>query len=226
MSHLKRNNSNLNHRLMKERQLDISICEGKNLFRPLKPIRIGTSDFNPAKSAFRTVSAQRVRDLKPKHFSGEKDLKDNVENHGISATSYTNYNDASLDTNKAIEVDNFNNSYNNADVAKVSDLLSGTDLTIAKDQCNIANTGVARLGHCFIDKGLIGVIEDCVVLDTVSDSDKHLVQPTTRKNDVDLERFSHARDKGEPRLKKTCFGYAKTRAQITAQLISAFVFAT
>ena len=128
-----------------------------------------------------------MRDLKPKHFSGEKDLKDNVENYAISAISYTNYNAASMDTNKAIEVDNFNNSYNNVDVAtNVSDLF-GTDFTIAKDQCNIGHTGVARLAHCFIDKGLIGVIEDCALLDTVSDSDKHLDHSTTTKNDVDFK---------------------------------------
>ena len=179
---------------MKERQLDISIGEGKNLFRPLKPIRIGTSGYNPTKSAFRTVSTQCVRDLKPKHFSGKKDLENNVENHGISATGYTNYNVASLDTNKTTGADNFNNKYNKADLAIVSDILSDTDLTIAKDQCNIRNTGVARPDHCFTDKAQIGVIEDCVLLDGISDSDKNLVQSTTRKDDVDLKRFSHARD--------------------------------
>lgn len=127
---------------MKERQLDISIYNCKNIARSVKPIKSGTSNYNPLKSACRTVSNEYMRDLKPKHFSGKRDLGNNGQNHDRQASVYTDCYSASLETNQAIGADNFNNSYNKIDLSTVSDIISGNDLRVTKDQCYIRGTRV------------------------------------------------------------------------------------
>lgn len=75
----------------------------------MKPIKSGTSNYNPSKYALRTVSNGYLRELKPKHFI-TKSLSNNVQNHDRQVSVYAGSNGASLETNQATGADNLNNS--------------------------------------------------------------------------------------------------------------------